>query len=367
MASDGGRLHASGIGVLLCVSVVLGLAGCAPAAPAVGGAGPPAGQPAPAPAAGPTEAAVPPALTHVRLASTAVAASMSPLWLAKDAGIFERNGLDVEITSLAAGTLAVQGMLAGELDLAYNVASSLISANLGGSDLVMLAGGVNTMIFSISALPGIERIEDLRGKRLGITRLGTSTDFNARYVLQRYGLQPETDVAFIQLNGNPEILTGLHAGAIDAGMLSHPTVVQAREQGFRSILDLGTLGIPYQHTGVMSTRRYVEAHPDLARAVVRSHVEAIHRLKTDRAAALETLARWTKVNDPLLLDETYDAYANVYLERVPRVTIPGMQLDLDSLAATTTVPAGTRVESWVDSRFMEEIERDGLVERLYGR
>src|SRR4051794_26822396 len=364
MTSEGSRFRARGLGVLLCVSAVLGLAGCAPAAPTAGGAGPPAaGAPAPAPAAVPTEAAVPPALTHVRLASTAVAASMSPLWLAKDAGIFERNGLDVEIISLAAGTLAVQGMLAGELEFAYNVASSLISANLGGSDLVMLAGGVNTMIFSISTVPGIERIEDLRGKRLGITRLGTSSDFNARYVLARYGLQADTDVAFIQLNGIPEILTGLHAGAIDAGMLSHPIVVQAREQGFRPLLDLGTLGIPYQHTGVMATRRYVEDHRDVIRAVVRSHVEAIQRFKSDRAAAIETLARWTKLSEPLLLDETYDAYANIYFERVPYVTIPGMQLDLDALAGAAIGGGGARVENWVDNSFVEELERGGVVGR----
>ena len=264
----------------------------------------------------------PPGRTRLRIASTAIAASIAPLWLAQDTGIFERNGLDVEIVTLPAGPQAVQAMVAGELQVAYNVASSLISANLGGADLVMIAGGVNTMIFSISVVPGIERIEDLRGKRLGITRLGTSSDFNARYVLARYGLQADTDVAFIQLNGIPDILTGLHAGAIDAGMLSHPIVVQAREQGFRPLLDLGTLGIPYQHT-VMSTRRYVEAHPDAIRAVVRSHVEAIQRFKSDRAAAIETLARWTKLSEPLLLDETYDAYANVYFERVPYVTIPG--------------------------------------------
>ncbi|HZS00515.1 MAG TPA: ABC transporter substrate-binding protein [Chloroflexota bacterium] len=373
MASGGPRRRAKGAGVILTLALLLSSAACAPSqAPAPsarpGAADPTSSAPAgAAQAAAPASTAAPPAPTHLRIASTAVAASMSPLWVAKDTGIYERNGLDVEIVNLAAGTLAVQGLLAGELDFAYNVASSLITANLGGADLVMLAGGVNTMIFSVAVAPGIERVEDLRGKRLGITRLGTSTDFNARYLLQRYGLQPEIDVAFVQLNGNPEILTGLHAGAIDAGMLSHPTVVQARQQGFRAIVDLGTLGIPYQHTGVMTTRRYAEANPDVVRAVVRSHVEAIHRFKTDKAAALDSLARRTQVGDPTLLEETHEAYANVYLERLPYVTVPGMQLDLDALSATTPVPPGTRVENWVDNRFMEEIERSGLIERLYGR
>jgi NitT/TauT family transport system substrate-binding protein len=362
MTNGGERLRAYGVGFLLSALLALGLAGCTPPATPGEGARSSAASGQRSTSAAPAPAA-PPSLTHLRIASTAIAASVAPLWLAQDTGIFERNGLDVEIVSLPAGPQAVQAMLAGELEVAYNVASSLISANLGGADLVMVAGGVNTMIFSISAAPGIERVEDLRGKRLGITRLGTSSDFNARYVLARYGLQADTDVAFIQLNGIPEILTGLHAGAIDAGMLSHPIVVQAREQGFRPLLDLGTLGIPYQHTGVMATRRYVEDHRDVIRAVVRSHVEAIQRFKSDRAAAIETLARWTKLSEPLLLDETYDAYANIYFERVPYVTIPGMQLDLDALAGAAIGGGGARVESWVDNSFMEELERGGVVGR----
>jgi NitT/TauT family transport system substrate-binding protein len=118
---------------------------------------------------------------------------------------------------------------------------------------------------------------------------------------------------------------------------------------------------------VMSTRRYVEAHPDVTRAVVRSHVEAIQRFKSDRTAAIESLSRWTKVSEPLLLEETYDAYANNYFERVPYVTIPGMQLDLDALAGAADRGAGARPENWVDNRFVEEVERAGVIERPAGR
>jgi NitT/TauT family transport system substrate-binding protein len=363
----------------IATALLLALGACtAPAAreaPAPAPSGAPATAPgaasAPAPASAPASgaAAAParPLIGPIRIAQAAIAATMSPLWLAKDAGIYERNGLNVEIVSVSAGPLVVQSLISGELEYAYNVASSLIAANLAGADLVMLAGGVNTMGFTIAAHPSIERIEDLKGKRLGITRLGTSGEFNARYVLPRYGIQPETDISFIQLNSNPEILTGLIAGAVDAGMLSHPTVVDAKRQGFRLLLDLGTLGIPYQNTGVMATRRYADAHPDVTRAVLRSHVEAIHKFKTDKAAAIETLARYTQLSDPGILEETWEAFANVYLERVPYVTIPGMQLDVDALAATVPAAAGVKAESYADNRYIEELERSGLFQQLYGR
>jgi ABC-type nitrate/sulfonate/bicarbonate transport system substrate-binding protein len=302
----------------------------------------------------------------VRIGSTAVAAALALPWLARDTGLYEQNGLDAEIISVGTGPLAVQAMLAGELDVAYNTAPSLVTANLGGADVVMLAGGVNTMIFSLVAGPDVTRIEDLRGKRLGITRLGTSSDFNARHVLKRYGLEPEADVALVQMAGIPEILTGLMAGAVDAGMMSHPTLVNATQQGYHVVLDLGKLGLEYQHNGVMSTRHYVDGHPDTVRAVLKAHVEAIHRFKTDKATAIASLSRFTQLTDPTILEETWQAYANTYFERVPYATVPGLQVDIDGLAPTVTAAAGVRAESYVDNRFMDELVRDGLIQRLYG-
>jgi NitT/TauT family transport system substrate-binding protein len=117
----------------------------------------------------------------------------------------------------------------------------------------------------------------------------------------------------------------------------------------------------------MATRRYADAHPDVTRAVLRSHVEAIHKFKTDKAAAIETLARYTQLSDPGILEETWEAFANVYLERVPYVTIPGMQLDVDALAATVPAAAGVKAESYADNRYIEELERSGLFQQLYGR
>ncbi|HLH24613.1 MAG TPA: ABC transporter substrate-binding protein [Chloroflexota bacterium] len=356
--------QAAGAGGSAAAGTAAGAAGGA--GEARGGAGTAAGAAGSTGSAAGRVAASPAAPLKVRIGTTAVAAALAPPYLARDTGIYEQNGLVVDLISVGTGPLAVQALLAGELDFAYNTAPSLVTADLSGADVVMLAGGVNTMIFSLVAGPGIERVEDLRGKRLGITRLGTSSDFNARYVLRHYGLEPDVDVTMVQMAGIPEILTGLAAGAVDAGMMSHPTVVNATQQGYHVVLDLGKLGLEYQHNGVMSTRHYVEEHPDAVRAVLKSHVEAIHRFKTDKAAAIDSLARFTKLSDPTILEETWQAYANTYFERVPYATVPGMQVDIDGLAATIPAAAGVRAESFVDNRFMDELVRDGLIERLYG-
>jgi ABC-type nitrate/sulfonate/bicarbonate transport system substrate-binding protein len=363
IASGYGRSRAPRLGVLLNLALALAVVACAPAAPREPGAGaaaPAAVTPASAPAA-----PAPP--LKARIGTTVVAAALAPPFLAQDAGIFERNGLEAEIVQVGPGPLAVQALMAGEMDFAYNTGSSLVAANVGGADLVMLAGGVNTMIFSIVAGPGIERVEDLRGKRLGITRIGTSSDFAARYALRQAGLQADSDVQLIQMSDIPAILQGMVAGALDAGVLSHPTLVNAKQQGYRVVVDVGSLGVEYQHTGLMAARRYLEANPEAARRVLESHVEAIHKFKTDKAAALDSLARFTQLSDAGILEDTWQAYGNTYFERVPYATVAGLQFDVDALAATVPAAAGVRAESFVDNRFMDELVKGGLIERLYGR
>ncbi len=358
--------------IAVLVSLAVAAAGCTGGAPAPAPAGPSASAPAAtaastAPGSGSTAASTTaPAPIRARIASTAIAAALAPLWLAQDAGIYERNGLDVEIVNTGPGPLAVQALMGGEVEFAYNTGTSLVAANVAGADLVMLAGGVNTIVFSLVVGPGIERVEDLRGKRLGVTRLGTSTDFAGRQMLLRRGLQPDVDVTMIHMPGVPEVLQGLVAGAMDAGMMSHPALVNAKQQGYRVLLDMGAQGIQYQHTGVMGARRYVEANEEAARRVVKSHVEAIHRFKTDKAAAIDSLSRFTTLTETAILDETWQAYANVYFERVPHVTVAGLQLDVDELALTVPAAAGVRAETMTDNRYVEELVRDGLIQRLYG-
>jgi NitT/TauT family transport system substrate-binding protein len=373
MATDRTRPRAPRAWTFLSVALMLALVACSsaspspapakPAAPAPAAGAPAAQAPAPAGAA----STAPAAPVKVRIATTVVAAALALPYLAQDTGIYQRNGIEPEITMVGPGPLAVQTLMGGEMDIAYNTGSSLVAANVGGGDLIMLAGGLNTLIFSIVSDPSITRLEDLRGKRIGITRFGTSSDFAARYALRQIGLSPDNDVQLVQMSEIPAIYQGMLAGALDAGVLSHPGLVAAKQQGYRVLVDVGSLGVEYQHTGVMAARRYVDGNPEAARRIVKSHVEAIHKFKTDKAAAIDSLGRLTQTDDMAILEDTWDAYANTYFSRVPYATVPGLQFDIDALATTVPAAANVRADSFVDNRFVDELAKSGYIDSLYAR
>jgi ABC-type nitrate/sulfonate/bicarbonate transport system substrate-binding protein len=326
---------------------------------------PPSGprQAAPAPAGPATEAAPEAAVGLLRVAWVSASGGYLPLWVAQDTGLFQKRGLTVE-PIFTSGPQAVQALLANEVDVAYTDGAALIRAALAGGDTVILGSTTNVFPFKLLAHPSIQRVEDLRGKRLGITRAGATTDTAARYLLRGVGLTPDADVAMIQTGTTQDMFAAMVAGGIDAGLFSEPVSTHARKQGYVFLADLGTIGIEYPTTGIGTLRSILQERPAALRAYVGGLVDATARIKQNRAEALEVLARLTRMEDPEALAATYEEFEPRF-PAAPYPTEASVVTALDSIRESEGRTFDARPGSFIDNRFVRELDESGYIRRLY--
>jgi NitT/TauT family transport system substrate-binding protein len=301
----------------------------------------------------------------LRVAYAAITAAFSVPWVAKEAGIFQRHGLDVELVYIAAGSRAVQTLVGGSIDIAAIGGPAGVDAKLAGADTVYVAIPVNRVLVFTVAAPQIQRIEDMRGKSIGVTRIGTVTDFFTRLYLRQNNLVPDKDVMIRQAGGLPEIVAALKAGQIHGGTFGFPAVLHARAAGFRVLVDYNTAGYRYPLSTVIVTQRLLRTRESAVRRFLEAHIEAVHRFKTDPELAMKVIGKYTQTTDRAMLEETQRVYASA-LERVPYPDLEDMKLGLTQVAETNPRVRGVDPKEFVDGRLLREIEASGYVKRLYG-
>jgi ABC-type nitrate/sulfonate/bicarbonate transport system substrate-binding protein len=312
--------------------------------------------------AGATPAA---AQAKVRVNWTAISGTQTAFWLAHEEGIFTRNGLDVELIHIPSTSRAIQAMLAGEVAFSALDITNVIEANLKGADMVLLAGVTNRLTFSVMARPAIKTMAELRGKRVGITRIGSSTHVASQVALGEAGLKPG-DYTLLALTEVPNILMALTAGQVDAGILSPPTNTRARRAGLTELRNLAVDGPEYPLIAFGSTRAYVKANEDVARRAVRSYAEAVHLFKTNKPAAIRALQKYTKVKELDVLEDTYAQFLGL-LESVPRISERGLETLLAEIREKDPKAKGLTAADVYDTRFLAALEAEGLFRKLWGK
>ena len=230
----------------------------------------------------------------LRVAYAAVTAAFSIPWIAKEAGIFQKHGLDVELVYIAAGSRAVQTLVGGSIDVAAIGGPAGVDARLAGADTVYVAIPVNRVIVFTVTQPQIQRVEDMRGKSIGVTRVGTVTDFFTRIFLRQNGLVPDKDVMIRQMGGLPETVAGLKAGQIEGGTFGFPAVLHAQAAGFRVLVDYNKAGYRYPLSSVIVTQKLLRTQESAVRKFLEAHIEAVHRFKTDPAFTMKVIGKYTQ-------------------------------------------------------------------------
>jgi ABC-type nitrate/sulfonate/bicarbonate transport system substrate-binding protein len=301
----------------------------------------------------------------VRVNWSATAGGQSGFWVAYEDGIFKKNGLDVELLHIPSSSRAIQTMLAGEIAISYLDPRNTIEANFRGASVALLAGVTNRFTFSLMARPEIKRVGDLKGRKIGVTRIGSSTHTAALYALNQAGLKP-SDYQILPLFEVPNILTALTAGQIDAGLISPPTTFRGRKAGLSELVNLGREGPEFASVAVGSLRSYIKANEEIVRRVVRSYVEAVHRFKTNKEIGLKVLQKYTRVQDPEILEATYIEYLD-YIESVPYVSRKGIEIILGELVEKEPKAKQAKPEDFLEARFLDELEREGLFKKLWAR
>jgi ABC-type nitrate/sulfonate/bicarbonate transport system substrate-binding protein len=301
----------------------------------------------------------------VRVNWSAMAGGQSGFWVAYEDGIFKKNGLEVELLHIPSSSRAIQTMLAGEIAISYLDPRNTIEANFRGASVALLAGVTNRFTFSLMARPEIKRVADLKGRKIGVTRIGSSTHTASLYALNQEGLKP-SEYQILPLFEVPNILTALMAGQIDAGLISPPTTFRGRKAGLSELVNLGREGPEFASVAIGSPRSYIKANEEIVRRVVRSYVEAIHRFKTNKEIGLKVLQKYTRVQDPEILEATYTEYLD-YIESVPYVSKKGIEIILGELAEKEQKARQAKPEDFLEARFLDELDREGLFKKLWGR
>jgi NitT/TauT family transport system substrate-binding protein len=293
---------------------------------------------------------------------SAISATQTGFYLAKDAAIFEKHGLYVDPVYVAGGSRMAQAVIAGEFALAL-AGGNIVNVNLSGGDIVIIGGVVNVPSFYLFVQPSMKKAEDLKGKALGITRYGASTDVSLRAYLKKSNLEPDREVKILQMGGQPEILAGMQAGVIQGGILSSPGDFKAKKAGFVMLANFAKEGIDYPTTSLVSTRSTIKRDRDTVKRFLMAYSEAVDRLFRDKELALKTIGKWTRTQDRETLESSFE-YATNFIERPPRLPYKATENIVASMAETDPRAKGHKAEEFLDPSFYNELEKSGVLKSL---
>jgi NitT/TauT family transport system substrate-binding protein len=302
----------------------------------------------------------------LRIAYTSIAVVYGPLWLTKEAGLFKKYNIEPEFIYIAGGPPSLQALIAGDVAISFTAGGATVAANLQGSDVVLLGASIDSLPFELWSVSSIKTPEQLKGTRLGVSRIGATTDFVARYLLKKWNLQPDKDVTIFQTGSGPQVFAALKGGSVQSGVLSTgPETLNAEAAGYLRLADVSTSGLVYPFGPFAARQALIKGQPDLVARFMKAYVEGIHRFKTDKAAALAVLEKYTKQKTTPAAEKIYEIYATKYFKRAPEATPAAIQTILEEISATRPLPPGITPQRFAESRFIRELVATGFVDSLY--
>lgn len=301
---------------------------------------------------------------RIRIGYSSISGSYIGIWVAHDAGLFAKEGLEDQIILIPSGSQLAQVTVAGEVDIGSFNGSSAMAAALKGADIKVIGNAVNKMIFSIYVRPEIKSVEGLKGRKLGVTRYGSSTDISARYALRKHNLQPEKDVTILQMGSMSSIMGGLQGGSIEAGVVSPPTLFAVDKLGFKELINITDMDLAFPNPSLIVQGGILRNKPDIVDRFMRAYARGIHRARMDKELTMKSIGRYSKVEDPFFLQKAYDLYVGKVLEKAPYINMAGMQNALDDLAKAVPAAKNAKPEQFIELRFLNNLEK-GLLKELY--
>ena len=302
------------------------------------------------------------AIKKFRWGVTSLSASQWIPWIAKDAKLYEKYGLEAELVLLRGSGQSAQAIIGNSILGAPCTLTTVMSADLSGADLVTVAHTVAGVQSKLLVKPGIKKPEDLRGKRIAVSGFGSLGDFLERYIIKKYGLDPGRDVILLSIGNQPDRIQALFNGLVDAADLSYPADVQAERTGFR-VLGEAKEEVSYPSLSVVTRRKWAVEDRDTVMRMVKAHVEGIHFLKTNKEASLKILSKYLKTSDRELLDGSYEIYHKSFLD-VPYPITQGLQPTYEYVAEKRPEIWQQKPEAFMDSSFIAELEKSGFIKTL---
>lgn len=305
----------------------------------------------------------------IRVGLSSVSALHGAMWVAEQKGLFRKHGIETEIIVTGQGaTAGIGALLANDIQMASAGGDSLVNAALRGGETVIIAAGVNKGLNRIMVRSDIKTPADLKGRKIGATRIGAVSHSVLLMMLKRWNMST-TDVQVLQLGSSPNMLQALDKGGIDGAVMTIPFVFIAEDRGFRVLVDLAETDIYYLHTMIASTRSYIKANRDNALRFLKGFLEGIAYFKHNKKESLEIVRKKLRVNaeQERNLERSYDLLATKYYETTPYPSLRGVETVLGLLEKDNPKAKSADPKSFVDDSLLREIDQSGFIKKLYER
>jgi NitT/TauT family transport system substrate-binding protein len=299
----------------------------------------------------------------IRVGYGSLSTSYAAIWLAGEARLFQRNGIDAEVLYLESA-LVRTALISGEIAMGGMSGTTMAAPRLQGADPILIASFSNSLQYRLVARPEIRTVADLKGKRVGVAGFGLGAHRGAQIMLAKLGLNPDNDVTMLQIGGDPTRLAALLSGTIDASVFNPPLHKRAVEAGMRVLANIEDMAFPVQASALVSTERFIKKNPDLTRRAVKTIIESIHQLKTNPELAKRSIRKYMRFKDERDTEEAYQIIRDI-LPRKPYPTVEGIKTVLDELAPKLPAAKAAQPRDFMDTRFIDELDRSGYIDRLY--
>jgi NitT/TauT family transport system substrate-binding protein len=298
---------------------------------------------------------------HVGVPSVSVANII--IYVTKEARLYEKYGLDAEVIAINGSGIASKALIGGNLDIVPVATPTVIAADLAGSDMVILAHTMPGVVHGLMVKPEIKRVEDLKGKKIAVSSLGSLTDFLVRAIAKKKGLNPDRDLTLIQTGSDSDRIVALKSGVVDGAAMSHPGYGRAKKMGFTMLWD-SAKELDYPWMEITTRRANIKADRETIMNYMKAHLEGIARFKQDRDFGIKVIKKTLRIDDDELINESYDIFSKMFLP-TPYPNLAGMKVSFEYVAATRPDVWKHKPEEFADSSFVEELDKSGFIKKLY--
>jgi len=303
---------------------------------------------------------------RLRVGQGSISLQSGLMHIAKDRGLFAKYGLAVETIYIPGGSTNIHVLISGNLDLSQLSGAPGVGANLEGADIVYFAGLLDKLNYQLITRPEIKSVEQLKGKKFGVSRYGSSADFGMRAMLKRLGVDPVKEASILQIGDEPSRIAAIKSGNIDGTVANAPFGTEAERLKLNVLADSVKMDIPFFNTGLLGSKRFLDKQESKIMNFLRAYLEAIKVLKTERDYSIKALAQFTRVSNLKSVAEGYDYFVK-QLEPVPYPSLAAMQAVVDQIAESNPKARNVDAKNYVNDRYLKLLEEEGFVKRIWGK
>jgi NitT/TauT family transport system substrate-binding protein len=305
----------------------------------------------------------------VRLGVAGISGTNAHPFVSKQIGLYQKYNIEMELIAFQGGSQLIQAMLAGDIPMSFSEGVTALATNIKTPQLYFIGGVVNIFPFTILSKPEIQRPADLRGKKIAISRFGSSSDVAVRTAIERHGMS-DKDVVILQVGGQSERFAALRSGVVDAAIVSPPFNLVGRKLGFKEVIDVSETGVAYAHQQIVARKDFIDGQPDLVMRILRATIEGMGYWKdpSKREVVTQSVAKFLKLDaqkEKDQLDETFRYYGRVFPAK-PYATVEGLELSAAILKKARPDAKDLNVKELVVNRFVGELEKEGFLAKALG-